>query len=156
MFIRVDWRKLLTCIILMLGIGYFSSLLADNMEGFEMLAKPFFTPPAGVFPIAWTILYILIGIALYLVWEAPNRDKQRAYVMFYIQLILNFIWSPIFFGVELRFLALVTLVLLWISIFLLMYAFYKVSKPAAYLLIPYFLWVTFAGVLNYALWVLNR
>ena len=156
MVVHVDWKKLLISILITFGAGFLSSLLANNMEGYGMLARPSFSPPGVVFPIVWSILYLLIGISFYLIWVALGMDKQRAFVMFYIQLFLNFIWSPIFFGIEQRFLALVILALLWGSILLMIYAFYKISKPAAYLLFPYFIWVSFAGVLNYAFWVLNR
>ncbi len=121
------------------------------------LVKPALTPPSWVFGPAWTTLYALMGIAAFLVWK-QGWEKKRVKValgVFGVQLFLNVIWSIIFFGFKSPGWALVDIVLLWLAIVLTLAAFYKVSKPAAYLLLPYILWVSFALYLNYSIWILN-
>jgi translocator protein len=121
------------------------------------LNKPFFNPPNWVFAPAWTILYFLMAVSLYIVWEKKlkNKKKDDAIKTFFFQLTLNFLWSLIFFGLHMPLLALLTIVALWIAIFMTIKAFYKISKTASYLLVPYILWVTFASILNLAVVVLN-
>jgi len=119
------------------------------------LAKPDFNPPNWLFGPAWTVLYILMGIALYLVWTSSKEDKKFAYVAFCVQLVLNALWSIIFFGAHEFGWAFLEIAILWLAILTTIIAFYRVSKPAAYLLIPYILWVTFAAILNYGVWKLN-
>ncbi|QQG46550.1 MAG: tryptophan-rich sensory protein [Candidatus Niyogibacteria bacterium] len=132
------------------------------------LVKPALNPPAWVFGPAWTMLYALMGISLFLIWkinpsEARVGERRRAVTLFFIQLFLNAIWSIIFFGLHgstwltinnLGW-ALVDIILLWLAIVWTMVVFYKISRPAAYLLVPYLLWVSFAMYLNYAIWALN-
>ena len=134
------------------------------------LVKPALNPPAWVFGPAWTTLYALMGIAAFLIWReyskltlseveglVPQRKRQIkvALGVFGIQLFLNAIWSIIFFGLHNSGWALVDITLLWFAIVWTMVVFYKISRPAAYLLIPYLLWVSFASYLNYSIWVLN-
>lgn len=118
---------------------------------YQTLIKPPFSPPNWIFGPVWTTLYILMGISLYLVW-----GKRRIPMIFWIQLILNAAWSIIFFGMRNPALAFADIVVLWIAIFLTMKAFHPISKLAAYLLIPYFLWVSFASILNLSIWMLNK
>lgn len=124
---------------------------------YNTLSKPSFSPPAWVFGPAWTILYILMGISLFLVWTKKSEGdiKQSALYIFFAQLFLNAIWSPIFFGLQSPFTALIIITLLWLTIIININIFYKVSKTAALLLVPYLLWVSFATVLNFAIWQLN-
>jgi tryptophan-rich sensory protein len=124
---------------------------------YPTLIKPSFAPPSWIFGPAWTILYLLMGISLFLVLE---RDRDRPEVrqgisLFSIQLCLNVIWSLLFFGLRSPFLALIGILLLWGSIAATLIQFLKISRPAAYLLIPYLLWVTFATGLNTAILLLN-
>ncbi len=121
------------------------------------LVKPALNPPAWVFGPAWTTLYFLMGVAAFLIWKNgwERKDVRMALGVFGIQLFLNAIWSIIFFGLQSPALALVDIVLLWLAIVWTMLVFYKISKPAAYLLIPYLLWVSFASYLNYSIWMLN-
>jgi tryptophan-rich sensory protein len=127
-------------------------------EWYPALVKPGFTPPAWVFGPAWTLLYLLMGVALWLVWrEAGRSDRVRpALFAFAIQLILNALWSFVFFGLRMPGAALVEIVLLWAAILLTMVRFRQVSRLAAVLLAPYWLWVSFAAVLNASIWMLNR
>lgn len=125
---------------------------------YNTLNKPFFTPPSWLFGPAWTILYILMGVAAYLIWKKGFKKKQikEALKIFVIQLVLNFSWSPIFFGAKQIFLALLVIVIMWIFILKTIKAFAKIDKTASYLLYPYLAWVSFATLLNFSVWLLNK
>ena len=122
------------------------------------LIKPFFSPPNWVFAPVWTILYFLMGVAVYLVWKENIKKKKVKIALYYFlgQLFLNFLWSVIFFGLHQPFLAFIDIVLLLIMIAITMREFNKVSKTAMYLLIPYLLWVCFATLLNISIVILNK
>jgi benzodiazapine receptor len=122
------------------------------------LAKPFFTPPNWLFGPAWTMLYVLMGISLFLVWNAGagGRRVRVAVVAFIAQLVCNVLWSFAFFGRQSPLAGLVVIVLLWVLIVWTIIAFSKVSMASALLLLPYLLWVSFAAVLNASIWRLNR
>lgn len=121
------------------------------------LAKPALSPPGWVFGPAWTTLYLLMGVALFLVWnkKRKNQDRRDALGIFIFQLTLNALWSVIFFGLHNPLAAFVELCVLWLAIIWTIFAFYKISRPAAALLLPYLLWVSFAGYLNFVIWSLN-
>jgi len=128
------------------------------------IVKPALNPPSWVFGPVWTILYALMGISLFLVWKQHSNILQNVgmlrwwkigIVVFFIQLFLNAAWSPVFFGAHLVGDALAIIVLLWAAIVLTILIFKKISSPAAWLLVPYILWVSFAMYLNYAIWSLN-
>lgn len=151
----VQWKKLIGCLIIPLAVGGISALLTrGSMETFGALNKPPLSPPGWLFPVVWTILYILMGIASYLVLTSGKPDST-ALTVYGIQLAFNFIWSIIFFNLELYLFAFIWLVLLWLLILATVILFYQISKPAGYLMLPYLLWVTFAGYLNYAIYLLN-
>lgn len=122
---------------------------------YNLLIKPSFQPPNWIFGPVWTILYILIGLSLYKIITAKSTNKKSAYFLFFLQLILNTTWSILFFNFNLIFIAFIELLILWFFILLTIIEFYKIDKKAAYLLYPYIIWVTFAGLLNYTIWVLN-
>ncbi|MDG6256400.1 MAG: tryptophan-rich sensory protein [Methanomicrobiaceae archaeon] len=124
---------------------------------YAQLVKPEINPPSFVFAPVWTTLYVLMGIALYLVWmEGTDRPGVRsAMAIFGVQLVLNFLWSFLFFGLESPLLGLIDIVILWVAIVATIAAFMKVNRTAAFLLIPYLLWVSFATFLNYRILVLN-
>lgn len=152
---KLDLKKLLFCIFIPLLTGALSGYLTKNsVELFSTITKPPLAPPGWVFPVVWTLLYLMMGIASYLVLisEQPN---QQALILYATQLILNFLWPILFFNFELYFFSFVWLVLLWWTILKTIELFYEISKPAAFLLIPYLLWVTFAGYLNFAIALLN-
>lgn len=145
-------------ILFVLLIGFLSSLFSGvGVQDFYFsLKKPAFSPPAWVFAPAWTILYILIGISAYLIWQKKEeKNINFGVAIFFIQLFLNYVWSIIFFGKGNLELAFYDIVALWIAIVTMISVFYKISKPAAWLLIPYLLWVSFASILNYNVWTLN-
>lgn len=135
--------------------GYFTS---SGVDGWYVLAnKPSFNPPNWIFAPVWTTLYILMGIALFLVWraDAPKAIKQTAIILFAAQLTLNFFWSFIFFSLQQTGWAFVVIILMWLMILLTIIWFGKISSTAAWLLVPYICWVSFASVLNYSIWHLN-
>lgn len=122
------------------------------------LDKPFFSPPNWVFGPVWTLLYLLMGISLYLVWitKTEKRQKKLGITFFFIQLGLNALWSIIFFGLKSPSVAFVGIILLWLAIFLTIKNFLQLSKAAGWLLVPYLAWVSFATILNLSIVLLNR
>ena len=119
------------------------------------LNKPFFSPPNWLFGPVWTLLYIMMGVALYLVWKKSKKNK-KAMTIFAWQLGANFLWSMLFFGLHSPVLGLIDIVVLWVLIFRTIKSFYPISKISSYLLYPYLFWVSFASLLNAAIWWLNR
>lgn len=150
--------KLILSIGLCLGAGVLGSFFTVSSipTWYTTLNKPSFSPPNWVFGPVWTLLYILMGISLYLVWASKSKVKQNALNLFFVQLGLNALWSIVFFGLHSPFLALLTIVALWAMIFLTIQAFLKINKISGRLLVPYLVWVSFATYLNYSIWVLNR
>ncbi len=126
-------------------------------EWYATLAKPEFAPSNWVFAPVWTTLFVMMGIAAFLVWKKGlnHKDVKIALSIFIVQLILNTFWSIIFFGLKSPGVAFVEIIFLWIAILATIITFAKISKPASWLLVPYILWVTFAGFLNYSIWILN-
>ena len=139
--------------------GLLGSLFTTTGPGswYSTLIKPAFNPPSWIFAPVWTLLYILMGISLYLVIMEgmKGRDVRIPLLIFAIQLILNILWSYAFFGLESTFFGLLVIILLWISIVATMILFYPVRKAAAWLLVPYILWVSFATILTYTIYSLN-
>ncbi len=152
--------KLIAAIALCQGVGIASASLSNTKASvwFAMLKKPTWNPPAYLFGPVWTTLYLLMGISLWLIWTnaAPQNSKQPAYYLFAAQLFLNFWWSIIFFRFEAPAWALVNITAMVVLIFLTILQFARFSKTAAWLLVPYMAWVSFATVLNFAIWNLNR
>ena len=122
------------------------------------LTKPFFSPPNWLFGPAWTTLYTLMGISVAMIWlkGLKNKKVRDAIVLFGIQLGLNAIWSPVFFGAKNLFVALIIIIFMWIYILKTILAFRKIDKIASYLLYPYIAWVSFASLLNLSVWLLNK
>lgn len=154
---RIDWKKLIGCLALPLAIGGLSALLSGGMDSYGTLQKPPLAPPGWVFPIVWTVLYLLMGYASYLVTVsgAEKKKVRRAWLLYGLQLLANFIWPLLFFGGRLYLTALLWIVVLWILIFLTIWAFSRINERAGDLLIPYILWVTFAAYLNLGFFLLN-
>ena len=151
---KINYKLLTICIIIPLAVGSLSGYIsASAMDSFRMLNKPPLSPPGFLFPIVWTILYILMGIASYLV--LTSGQSKTKIITYGLQLFFNLFWSIIFFNLEWYMFAFVWLVVLWVLIFNTIISFYEISKTAAYLLIPYLLWVTFAGYLNLGIYLLN-
>lgn len=148
--------KIILAIIIPLAVGGLSALITMNqMDLFETVAKPPLAPPRWLFPVAWTILYILMGIASYLLYIADTQEGREALVLYGVQLFFNFFWSIIFFNLEAYWFALIWLFIMWIIILLLLIKSKKVDERAFWLLLPYFIWTTFAFYLNFGIAVLN-
>ena len=148
--------KIILAIIIPLAVGGLSALITTNkMELFETVAKPPLAPPRWLFPVAWTILYILMGIASYLLYIADTEEGREALVLYGVQLFFNFFWSIIFFNLEAYWFALIWLFIMWIIILLLLIKSRKVDERAFWLLLPYFIWTTFAFYLNFGIAILN-
>lgn len=146
-------KTLVICFIIIILVAYIGSLFTGNIAGKKWYSegKSSITPPNFVFPIAWSILFFLIALSLFYAWTSSSeKDKSKIFVMFGINFILNMLWSYLFFAIKQPLYAFIDLILLWISILTLVITTWKIDKKAAYLLIPYLLWVSFAGILNYS------
>eukprot|EP00245_Coleochaete_scutata_P005220 TRINITY_DN185_c0_g1_i2.p1 TRINITY_DN185_c0_g1~~TRINITY_DN185_c0_g1_i2.p1 ORF type:complete len:172 (-),score=25.63 TRINITY_DN185_c0_g1_i2:583-1098(-) len=159
----MDWELLglVIAILIPVGQGFLSTFLSDggggDSEWYKSLKKPWYTPPGWVFPVMWTSLYLMMGIASWLVWKQGGFKHQSLPLSVYtFQLILNFLWTPIFFGMHQIGLALVEIVVMWFAILATIYTFYPVSHTAAYLLVPYIIWVSLATSLNLSIARNNR
>jgi tryptophan-rich sensory protein len=152
------YLKLTLCILLPLLIGGISGYAsASGINIWYMgLNKPFFNPPNYLFGPVWSMLYILMGISFYRILQSQDSElKRKAILIFCIQLVLNFCWSFLFFRFQMLAISFIEIIIMWISIATMIYTFTKIDKTAAYLQIPYLLWVSFASVLNGAIWFLN-
>lgn len=150
--------KLVTSVLLPLVVGFFASFFTQQSVDtwYKLIEKPVFNPPDWIFAPVWTILYIMIGIAFYLVWQknfGPNR--KRVLTIYFVQLFLNFLWSFLFFGMQSPLAGLIGIILLWVIIFINIKVFYRVTKTAGYLLVPYLAWVSFALILNFSIVIIN-
>ncbi len=128
----------------------------NGLPAYELLTKPALTPPSIAFPIAWTVLYVLMGIGAAMVWNTNDVRKGRALLLYVIQLAVNALWSFWFFGKQLLQFSFLWLILLWVLVFAMTVEFSHINRKAAALQLPYLLWLTFAGYLNLAIWLLNR
>jgi tryptophan-rich sensory protein len=153
-------KKLITfiaCILLTLSVGGLSGYLTSTQipGWYAGLQKPSFNPPNYLFGPVWTLLYLLMGISLFIVIRSGISGKSKPIIIFATQLVLNFFWSIIFFNFHQVSLALVDILLLWLCIFIMIRSFYKINKAAGLMQIPYLLWVSFATALNTAILILN-
>lgn len=149
----MNYKKLIGIIIITLIIGTLPSLFV-NMMGMNIdnLTKPALYPPNILFPIVWTILYILMSISVFL----ATKDNNEPYTIYVIQLIVNALWTVIFFGFDFKLLGFIWILFLIVLVAIMIYKFYKENKLAAFLQIPYLLWLMFAAYLNMAIYLLNR
>lgn len=151
----IQWKKLFVCIAIPLVVGGLSAALTkDSMELYETVQKPALTPPGWIFPVVWTILFVLMGIASYLILTT-EKSKDTALRIYGLQLAVNFFWSILFFNLQQYQLSFFWLLLLWLLVFITTVLFYQISKPAGYLMLPYLFWVTFAGYLNLSISLLT-
>lgn len=153
--------KFIIAIAAPLAIGALGSYftISEIKSWYQTINKPSFNPPNYVFGPVWTILYILLGISFFFIWQnntATSKLKTTAIALFIAQLVLNFLWSVLFFNQHQIGWALVDIVLLWLSILLMIKSFAKINTKSAWLLVPYISWVSFAMYLNYSIWVLNK
>ncbi|MDE7268287.1 MAG: tryptophan-rich sensory protein [Lachnospiraceae bacterium] len=156
---RTKWKPYVISVAIALAVGALSAFLTrNNVNIYRYINKPAFAPPAIVFPIVWTILYVLMGISSARIWlqkENHPFEVMDALLSYAIQLILNFFWAIIFFNMQTFLFAFIWLVVLWVAILKMIFKFSLLDKIAAYLNIPYVLWVTFAGYLNFMIYLLN-
>lgn len=139
-----------------LAVGFVGSLLGDSRGGFDTLRQPPFAPPAILFPIVWTALYVLMGVSAFLVFNSHRNEKTGVFIFFATQLVVNMLWTFFFFRLEWRLFAFFWLVLLLVLVAIMFRKFLKINRPAAYLQMPYLVWLTFAAVLNFSVYWLNR
>lgn len=155
---KSDITKLVIAILIPLALGAIAGRFTAQAvpDWYASLNRPSFNPPNWIFGPVWTVLYILLGISLYLIWkQIPSKERNNALLIFSLQMFLNFIWSFVFFYFNQIGLALIVIIGLWISIIFMLISFYKLKPSAAYLNLPYLLWVTFASVLNAGYFILN-
>lgn len=155
---RINYKQLIICVAIPLLVGAVAGLLTrDGMKEFVTLAKPPLSPPGWLFPIVWTMLYTLMGLASYFIYQKRDQSAKvaGALTIYGMQLFFNFFWPIIFFNLKWYFAAFFWLILLWLFIGYTILAFREISKKASYLLYPYLVWVTFAGYLNLGIACLN-
>lgn len=150
-------KLLICCLAIPLSVGAVSGMITHNsMNLYQKLKKPAFSPPGWVFPVVWSVLFVLMGIASYLVITSDRiREKAKAAVSYITQLALNFFWPIFFFKMKWYQFSFFWLVFLWCAVIANIKYFYLTSRKAAYLLIPYVIWITYAGYLNLFIYLLN-
>ena len=155
----IKWKPLLLSLALPLAVGGFAALLTkDGMKAFAMLKQPPLSPPAWLFPVVWTLLYLSMGLASYLVWVSgvSDRRRERALTVYGLSLAVNFLWPIVFFTVQAWLAAFLLLLLLWVLAAAAALLFGAIEPRAGKLLLPYLAWLTFAAYLNLGVWLLNR
>lgn len=156
---KLEKKELFQSIVIPLAVGTLAGLLtADSVREFAGVDKPPFSPPGFLFPVVWSLLYLLMGISVYLIIrsDAGRKQKTEALSLYGAQLAVNFIWPFLFFNLGFYLLSFVWLLLLWVLVFSIIRSFSAILEPAAYLNIPYLIWLTFAGYLNLGVFFLNR
>lgn len=152
-----NWKPLLLIAGATLLAGAFSTFLSgDSRESYRLLRKPLLAPRAIVFPIVWTLLYLLMSISAWLIYETRQRGKHNALKFYVGQLAVNLLWPLLFFGMKLYLFSFLWLLFLLLLVILMIFRFYQLSAAAALLQIPYVLWLIFAGYLNFSFYLLNR
>ena len=156
---KINKRLLFICIAIPIIVGTVSALLTQNsMEVFQSMNKPPLAPPGWLFPVVWTLLYILMGISSYLILQSGEEPEEirKALTIYGYQLAVNFLWPTFFFNFGWYFFSFLWLLLLWVLVLIMILRFKDISKLAAYMNIPYLVWLTFAGYLNLGIWILNK
>lgn len=154
--LKINWKKLIVLILGTFLIGGFFSFFVNSRGFYNTLEKPPLSPPGILFPIVWSILYILMAISLYIVSESNSYNKEKSYLIYIIQLVVNSLWTLLFFGLNLQFVSFLWIILLIVLVIIMTVNFYNINKVAGLLQIPYLLWLFFASYLNLAIFILNR
>ena len=154
---KLHWKKLLICLAIPLGVGALSALISGGMGEYNNFIQPPLSPPGWVFPVVWTILYLLMGYASYrvLTSDGDKAEIRRGLIFYGAQLAVNFLWPLVFFGLEWRLTAFWILLVLWGLVYITMRLFARLDEKAGDLLLPYIIWVSFAGYLNLGVFLLN-
>lgn len=155
---KIEWKSFFISLAIPLAVGGLSALLTrEGMKDFQNAAQPPLSPPQWLFPVVWTILYLLMGAAAYLVSRspAPERTKREAMTLYWIQLAFNFLWSIVFFNLGWYLFAFLWLLILWGLVLAMYLRFRAISPTAGWMILPYLLWLTFAAYLNFGVWRLN-
>ncbi len=153
---KIKWKALIVNLLIPLAVGGLTALLTRNsMDIYSQITKPALAPPSILFPIVWSILYTLMGISSYLIFVSNHPDSGNALFIYALQLIVNFIWPLVFFNGQMFWIAFAIILLLWVLIIIMIRRFYEIRPIAAYLQIPYLVWVTFAAYLNLMIAILN-
>ena len=150
------YLKAIIYILFPLIMGGIIGVLFNNRTNFETIIKPVFAPPGIVFPIVWSILYLLMGISSCLIYKSNDLEKTSALNTYFLQLIFNFLWTPIFFGLKLYLIGTIWVFIMIILVISMIRKFYRINKISAYLQIPYLIWLFFAFVLSFSIFLLNR
>lgn len=153
---RIDWKKLLIITVITFIVGtFFSFFTMNSMDTFKDLSKPI-NVPGVLFPIVWSILYLLMSISCYLIVQSNDKDKKEGIILYAIQLVINSLWTLIFFGFGAYLLSFIWIIILLIVVIIMLAKFYNINKIAMYINIPYVLWLLFAAYLNLGIYLLNK
>lgn len=153
---KINWKKLIFFIVVTFVIGGLFSIFTNQSSFYASLEKPALSPPGILFPIVWSILYILMAISLYIVSESDSVDTDDSYVIYIAQLVVNSLWTLLFFGLGLQLFSFLWIILLIVLVVIMIIRFYHINKVAGLLQIPYLIWLVFAAYLNLAIYILNR
>ena len=153
---KIDVKRLIISIFIPLALGTLVGLITGTNGGYDNFIKPDFAPPGILFPIVWTILYTLMGVSSYIVDESDDARSEKAMNAYYTQLIINLLWSFIFFTFKMYLFAFIWIILLIVIVVIMIKRFYDINKLSGLLQIPYLLWLIFASILNFSIYLLNR
>jgi len=153
---KINWKRLIIITIITFVVGsFFSFFTMNSMETFKELEKPI-NVPGILFPTVWSILYLLMSISCYIISCSNDENKNEAIIIYAIQLVINSVWSLIFFGFGAYLLGFIWIIILAVTVIIMIAKFYNINKKAAYLNIPYILWILFAAYLNFGIYILNK
>lgn len=153
---KIDWKKLIIITVITFIVGtFFSFFTMNSMDTFKDLSKPI-NVPGVLFPIVWSILYLLMSISCYLIVQSNDKDKKEGIILYAIQLVINSLWTLIFFGFGAYLLSFIWIIILLIVVIIMLAKFYNINKIAMYINIPYVLWLLFAAYLNLGIYLLNK
>ena len=155
---KIKWGALIIALLIPLAIGTASGVVSRAGEMYGAMIQPEGSPPAWLFPVVWTVLFALMGISSFLIYnsDASEKSKMSALTVYAVQLAVNFMWPIFFFRMGAYLFSFIWLILLWALVLIMILKFYKINRTAAFLQLPYILWLTFAGYLNLSVYLLNR
>ena len=155
---KIKWGALIIALLIPLAIGTASGVVSRAGEMYGAMIKPEGSPPAWLFPVVWTVLFALMGISSFLIYnsDASEKSKMSALTVYAVQLAVNFMWPIFFFRMGAYLFSFIWLILLWALVLIMILKFYKINRTAAFLQLPYILWLTFAEYLNLPVYPLNR